>query len=293
MGDPENFSSRPSNAPPGSDAVAVVPLSSPTPAPPVEPQRARADPPEVDDESCKLSVSQKLALFNNLSLPEKQGGGPADGPQERRRQKGARYHTQPITVEEVGLVRRHVSCDLQRGAALGSSSVICSLQLQKGPVQLPAFCLSPQLADRQQDSSVNLKPSEVRLSLQRSDLSAETRDPSQRRDSEPALRGILKKSCSGASEGTDACQEHNGGGCEDMSVEEVLPVPPRRQRRPAPGGEAGSLSAAPWRQRSRARRETIACLPVRSSEEQEAPRDRRDNPLELLVPPVEHMRAAE
>lgn len=58
-------------------------------------------------------MSQKLALFNNLSLPEKQGGGPADGPQERRRQKGARYHTQPITVEEVGLVRRHVSCDLQ------------------------------------------------------------------------------------------------------------------------------------------------------------------------------------
>lgn len=180
---------------------------------------------------------------------------------------------------------------------MGSSSVICSLQLQKGPVQLPAFCLSPQLADRQQDSSVNLKPSEVRLSLQRSDLSAETRDPSQRRDSEPALRGILKKSCSGASEGTDACQEQNGGGCEEMSVEEkerqVLPVPPRRQRRPAPGGEGGSLSAAPWRQRSRARRETIACLPVRSSEEQEAPQDRRNKPLEQLVPPVEHKRAAE
>ncbi|TNM97013.1 hypothetical protein fugu_015169 [Takifugu bimaculatus] len=251
----------------------MVAISSPTPAPPVEPPPARAEPAEVDDESCKLSVSQKLALFNNLSLPEKHGGGPADGPQERRRQKGARYHTQPITVEEVGL-------------------------LQKGPVQLPAFCLSPQLADRQQDSSVNLKPSEVRLSLQRSDLGAEPRDPSQRRDSEPALRGILKKSCSGASEGTDACQDQNGGGGEDMSVEEknerqVLPVPPRRQRRPAPGGEGGSPSVAPWRQRSRARRETIACLPVRSSEEQEAPRDRRNKPLEQLVPPEEHKRASE
>uniref|UniRef100_A0A674P9Y1 Supervillin c n=1 Tax=Takifugu rubripes TaxID=31033 RepID=A0A674P9Y1_TAKRU len=249
----------------------MVAISSPTPAPPVEPPPARAEPAEVDDESCKLSVSQKLALFNNLS--EKHGGGPADGPQERRRQKGARYHTQPITVEEVGL-------------------------LQKGPVQLPAFCLSPQLADRQQDSSVNLKPSEVRLSLQRSDLGAEPRDPSQRRDSEPALRGILKKSCSGASEGTDACQDQNGGGGEDMSVEEkkerqVLPVPPRRQRRPAPGGEGGSPSVAPWRQRSRARRETIACLPVRSSEEQEAPQDRRNKPLEQLVPPEEHKRASE
>ncbi|XP_056871307.1 supervillin isoform X4 [Takifugu flavidus] len=251
----------------------MVAISSPTPAPPVGPAPARAEPAEVDDESCKLSVSQKLALFNNLSLPEKHGGGPADGPQERRRQKGARYHTQPITVEEVGL-------------------------LQKGPVQLPAFCLSPQLADRQQDSSVNLKPSEVRLSLQRSDLGAEPRDPSQRRDSEPALRGILKKSCSGASEGTDACQDQNGGGGEDMSVEEkkerqVLPVPPRRQRRPAPGGEGGSPSVAPWRQRSRARRETIACLPVRSSEEQEAPQDRRNKPLEQLVPPEEHKRASE
>lgn len=167
-------------------------------------------------------------------------------------------------------------------------------------MQLPAFRLSPQLADRQQDSSVNLKPSEVRLSLQRSELGAEPRDPSQRRDSEPALRGILKKSCPGASEGTDARREQNGGGCEDMSVEEeekkkeeVLPVPPRRQRRPAPGGEGGSPAVAPWRQRSRARRETIACLPVRSSEEQEAPQDRRNKPLEQLGPPVDYKRAPE
>lgn len=181
--------------------------------------------------------------------------------------------------------------------AVGSSSVLCCPQLQQGPVQLPALGLSPQLADRQQDASVNLKPSEVRLSLQRADLSAEARHPSQRRDSEPALRGILKKSCSGASEGTDARGEENGGGCDDMSAEEkerqVLPVPPRRHRRPAPGGEGGHLSAAPWRQRSRARRETIACLPVRSSEEQEAPQDRGDEPLEQLVPPGEHKRAAE
>lgn len=240
-------------------------------------------------------MSQKLALFNNLSLPEKQGGGAGDGPQERRRQKGARYHTQPITVEEVSLVRRGAgSRDLQSGG--GSSSVISSPQLQKGPVQLPAFCLSPQLADRQQDASVNLKPSEVRLSQQRTDLGDLTR----RRDSDPALRGILKKSC----EGTDACRreappcrEQNGGGPEEPSAEDrkegpVLPVPPRRQRRPAPGGEGGCLSAAPWRQRTRARRETIACTPVRSSEEQEAPRDGRNKPLEQPGPPLDPRRAA-
>lgn len=78
-------------APAGSNAVAVFLRSSPKPA----------EPADEHDESCKLSVSEKLALFNKLSLPEKQSGGPP----ERRRQKGARYHTQPITVEEVSLVR--------------------------------------------------------------------------------------------------------------------------------------------------------------------------------------------
>lgn len=175
------------------------------------------------------------------------------------------------------------------------------MQLQKGPVQLPALSLPPQLADRQQDSSVNLKPSEVRLSQQRCDPPGE---PTQRRDSEPALKGILKKSWEGS--GMDAggprdaasSQEQNGGGCEQTSAEErmgrqVLPVPPRRQRRPVPGGEGGSLSAAPWRQRARARRETIACPPGRTWEEQGTPRDSRDKPLEQLDPPAAHKRAAQ
>jgi len=78
--------------------------SAPKPAPPVEPQSAPAEAVEDADESCKLSMSEKLALFNKLSLTGKQEGGPADGPPDRRRQKGARYRTQPITVEEVSLV---------------------------------------------------------------------------------------------------------------------------------------------------------------------------------------------
>ncbi|CAG07252.1 unnamed protein product [Tetraodon nigroviridis] len=178
-----------------------------SPPRPLESQPAPAQPAEDHDESCKLSMSEKLALFNKLALAEKQSGGPAHGPPERRRQKGARYHTQPITVEEVSL-----------------------------------------LADRQQDSSVNLKPSELRLSQRRSDPPA---DVTQHRASEPALRGILKKGCSGAAEGsgTDAGQRdaasslgQNGGGCEEERMEQhpVLPVPPRRQRRPAPAGEGGS-----------------------------------------------------
>ncbi len=80
--------------------------SAPKPAAPVESQPVQAESAEDDDESCKLSMSEKLALFNKLSLPGQQGSGPSDGPPERRRQKGARYRTQPITVEEVSLVRR-------------------------------------------------------------------------------------------------------------------------------------------------------------------------------------------
>lgn len=81
-------------------------FSSPKPAPAVEVQSVQAESVEDVDESCKLSMSEKLALFNKLSLPGREGAGPADGPPERRRQKGARYRTQPITVEEVSLVSR-------------------------------------------------------------------------------------------------------------------------------------------------------------------------------------------
>lgn len=80
--------------------------SAPNPAPPVETQTEQAESAEDGDENCKLSMSEKLALFNKLSLPGKQGDAHAEGPPERRRQKGARYRTQPITVEEVNLVSR-------------------------------------------------------------------------------------------------------------------------------------------------------------------------------------------
>lgn len=76
--------------------------------------------PEQADASSKLSLSEKLALFNQLSQPfmPKAPGGPegnngsADA-SERRRQRAARYRTQPITVDEVNLVSvctRALSC---------------------------------------------------------------------------------------------------------------------------------------------------------------------------------------
>ncbi|XP_034750638.1 supervillin isoform X2 [Etheostoma cragini] len=264
----------------------IVAISSPKPAPPVESHSAQAESGEDDDESCKLSMSEKLALFNKLSLPGREGDSPADGPPERRRQKGARYRTQPITVEEVNL-------------------------LQEGPVQLPAFYLSPHLSDRQQASSVNLKPSEIRLSKPRPETGLVPQEPScptQRYVSEPVLRGILKKSCSGGSEWsrTDGGQtdsptshEQNGGGFEEAGTQglrestewQELSAAQRRERRKAPDVEGGSLTAAPWRQRARTRRETIACTPIRALSEQDAPREERPCLIKLqeqLVPSVEH-----
>lgn len=69
---------------------------------------------ERDDASSKLSLSEKLALFNKLSRPlmPKAPEGPR-GPgenssstdaSERRRQKAARYRTQPITADDFNLV---------------------------------------------------------------------------------------------------------------------------------------------------------------------------------------------
>uniref|UniRef100_A0A3Q3ENR5 Supervillin c n=1 Tax=Labrus bergylta TaxID=56723 RepID=A0A3Q3ENR5_9LABR len=239
----------------------IVAISAPKPVPPVESECVQAESVEDVDESCKLSMSEKLALFNKLSLPGRQAATPDDGPSERRRQKGARYRTQPITVEEVNL-------------------------LQKGPVQLPVFSLTPHLHDRQQASSVNLKPSELRLSQPRldpgpvhSDLSSPTREGLPRYASEPGLRGILKKTCRTEAGRIDAplTHEQNGGGVEEagtrarMERQELqeIPVPPRRERR----GASGVETAAPWRQRARNRRETIACTPIRVLSEQDGPQD--------------------
>ncbi|XP_029364826.1 supervillin isoform X3 [Echeneis naucrates] len=256
----------------------MVAISTTTPTPPEESQSGQAELEEDGDESCRLSMSEKLALFNKLSLPGKQEDGQPDGPPERRRQKGARYRTQPITVEEVTL-------------------------LQSGPVQLPAFCLSPHLSDRQQASSVNLKPSEVRLSLPRSDTEPSPgQQGPQSRDSEPGLRGILKKSRSGVAEQSRAeggqteaphSHEQNGGGCGEAVIrgraegtdrQEII-APPRRHRRGATGVEGASVAGAPWRQRARNRRETIACTPVRDSSEPEAPQE--DRPQQHTASSVE------
>ncbi|XP_070957624.1 supervillin-like isoform X7 [Oncorhynchus clarkii lewisi] len=242
----------------------VVATSTPQPVESGEAQALQAEAEAVeDDENSKLTMSEKLALFNKLSLPGNQGDATPHAPPERRRQKGARYRTQPITVEEVSL-------------------------LQKGPIQLPPLRLSPTLADRQQEQSVNLRPSEVRQAQPRpgADVEPNTgpdlsqQGQQQRRDSEPGeIKGILRKSPSGGPEWDrdgdtmreGRQQDQSGGGERGNGVEERraerhdnVSVP--RRERPA--------SSAPWRHRNR--RETVTvCSPARPSSEQGHPQEGR------------------
>ncbi|XP_057202957.1 supervillin isoform X2 [Triplophysa rosa] len=204
--------------------------------------------PEVeDDASSKLSMSEKLALFNKLSQPilgatgSPKGDGSSLEAGERRRLKGARYRTQPITIDEVNL-------------------------LQKAPAQLPHLHLSAHLSDRQQALSINLKPSEVRLnSSQEPESSYElTRAPSQQPTEECSsqnalqrrteIKGILKKSSSagavwrGETKDSDELnghgQEQNEGERREMNEERHTSVSPV-------DSSVASLSGAPWRQRAR------------------------------------------
>lgn len=162
-------------------------------------------------------------------------------------------------------------------------------QLQKGPVLLPALCLSSHLSDRQQASSVNLKPSEVRFSQSRPDSGTgpEESSPAQHRDVDTGLRGILKKSRSERS-GTEGGQveallhhQQNGGGCGDAGMKARLEEPPSPPRKQRPSDvEGGSLAAAPWRQRARNGMETGASTPVRTKPEQDAALDESASSLE-------------
>lgn len=55
------------------------------------------------DENSKLSLSQKMALFDSLCQPMPHKTPQLEGASERR-QKGFRYRTQPVTMSEVPLV---------------------------------------------------------------------------------------------------------------------------------------------------------------------------------------------
>ncbi|XP_016136099.1 supervillin-like isoform X2 [Sinocyclocheilus grahami] len=207
-------------------------------------EAGEAEPVVEDDAGTKLSMSEKLALFNKLSQPilgavgsHVRDSSPLEA-SERRRQKGARYRTQPITVDEVNL-------------------------LQKDPVQLPRLHLATHLSDRQQAESINLKPSEVRLSGLSSSqewgssselTSSPHLKPTSDSNSQNAvqIKGILKNNSSEGvvwrSESRDRDNlnghdlEQNGRERRERAVIEERQVSPVE---PAP------LLSAPWRQRAK------------------------------------------
>ncbi|XP_035384801.1 supervillin isoform X2 [Electrophorus electricus] len=74
-------------------------------AEPGEAQAVQADLEVEEDSRCRLSMSEKLALFNRLSQAPASRGGDMGSSETRgqHRQKGARRHTQPITVHERNL----------------------------------------------------------------------------------------------------------------------------------------------------------------------------------------------
>ncbi|XP_048102514.1 supervillin isoform X1 [Alosa alosa] len=263
----------------------VVAVSHPQSEEPSETPAAQGEPEVEDDVSSKLSMSEKLALFNKLSQPGAlaREPGSTEAP-ERRRQKGARYRTQPITVEE----------------------------LQKAPVQLPTLSLSPHVFDRQQALSTNLKPSEVRQTRPRSSgewgsstelraqlsLEPTVEDYTSHHAVQREVRGILKKSKSGGEEwrarrasedlltGHQEEEEQNGGQRRERvderreEPEESEAYTERRRGASESGEGSAAASAAPWRQRARketarARRATQEPKPLACQEPpiQPQPRD--------------------
>ncbi|KAI1887252.1 hypothetical protein AGOR_G00187960 [Albula goreensis] len=259
----------------------VEAISLPKPLGPSEaPGQAEQDGPEEakpegEDESSKLTLTEKLALFNKLAQPEsKVDPTPAEAP-EKRRQKGARYRTQPITLDEVKL-------------------------LQRGALQLPPLRLSAQISDRQQTQSVNLKPSEIRQSpdWEEPDLPCPAQPCPQQLNSEPVeIRGILKKSRAevletdqgsrnGESYQTDTCvatgqQEAPGspeGTGKDPGVCSSIPAT-HQESTVGASSNGGAPPPVPWRRRNRSRtctpsfREpiTTACRPPEENLSEEKP----------------------
>ncbi|XP_048052881.1 supervillin isoform X2 [Megalobrama amblycephala] len=227
------------------------------------PQSGETGEPEAeveDDAGTKLSMSEKLALFNKLSQPimgavgsPGRDGSPLEA-SERRRQKGARYRTQPITVDEVNL-------------------------LQKGPVQLPRLHLAPHLTDRQQADSINLKPSEVRhsglSSSQEWGSSSELTSPPHLKPTADSnsqnsvqIKGILKKSSSEGvvwRSGTRDRDDLNGHGLEKNGGERREREVTEERHMSTVDPSPARLSSAPWRQRARAEAATSSSRTRRSA----------------------------
>uniref|UniRef100_W5N0P6 Supervillin d n=1 Tax=Lepisosteus oculatus TaxID=7918 RepID=W5N0P6_LEPOC len=160
----------------------------------------------AEDASSQLTLGEKLALFNKLAQTEAQTELVLEAGDRKRRQKEARYRTQPITVNEVEM-------------------------LQKGPAQLPPLHLS---------RSARLEPGEVgqivpaeRLEGEEtrsagSGVSPQHSDPESRE-----IRGILKRRT-----GSSECESCAGKATSSEVKGQA------REGPPDPPGEGGDASAS-------------------------------------------------
>ncbi|XP_055512701.1 LOW QUALITY PROTEIN: supervillin-like [Leucoraja erinacea] len=99
---------------------------------------ASAESQEVEervDENSKLSLSQKMALFDSLCQPMPHKAPQLEGASERR-QKGFRYRTQPVTMSEVPMFQEQTK---QRPQSLPNSQVpLTAVETPSHVVQLAA-----------------------------------------------------------------------------------------------------------------------------------------------------------
>ncbi|MBN3312048.1 SVIL protein, partial [Atractosteus spatula] len=218
-----------------------------------------------EDASSQLTLGEKLALFNKLAQTEAQMEPALEAGDRKRRQKEARYRTQPITVNEVEM-------------------------LQKGPAQLPPLHLS---------RSARLEPGEVgQIVPAERPEGEETRSagsgvsPQHSGPESREIRGILKRrtgssecdSCAGKAtssevktraregppdppgEGGDASAslsaDHTAGG-PDREAEEPSSIP--QESGEALSSETSPTGSAPWRHRDREAEEPSS-IPQESGE---------------------------
>ncbi|XP_064421481.1 supervillin isoform X3 [Latimeria chalumnae] len=138
-------------------------------------------PVEAEDESSKLSMSEKLALFHKLSQPTPKLPSVKEQSEARRRQKGARYRTQPITVTEVELLKSEPECP----AHFSVTQMMVSEQLSNMKVKTNQASCTLEMGQSKKTSSEVHSPLGFKKNAERT---------SEAKQEEPVeVKGILKK----------------------------------------------------------------------------------------------------
>uniref|UniRef100_UPI00398F1294 supervillin-like isoform X4 n=1 Tax=Pristiophorus japonicus TaxID=55135 RepID=UPI00398F1294 len=165
---------------------------------------------ERGDESSKLSLNQKMALFNSLCQPVPKKVLPLEGGNGRR-QKGARYRTQPITISEIQLIGHRVPFGLDLSSSFNSNRPPPHnhLALSRGlldPSSHPPICKVQELPEKRPQllpnsqlqiptdtaASDTLRPTAAPKEIVKSELMSTVPIPSSEENREAATAGGLE-----------------------------------------------------------------------------------------------------